>query len=163
MQGNNVTGGDLKGILGSYNRMKEMKDFGGEAGGPIVKNRLFIWGAYGKTTPKMKIFTKDSVVPTNYVQTAKDETILENISAKVTGEVNNRVRLSFTYFRGNKEKEGRGASATRPDETTYNQTGPSDMYKGEANLTLSNALYVTARYAHFKNGFSLTQIGRAHV
>ena len=159
LQSNNVTGGDLVGILGSYNRMKDMKDFGGELGGPIVKNRLFAWAAYGKSSPKLQIFTKDANNPTSYLQTAKDETILENISAKVTGEVNNRVRLSFTYFRGNKEKEGRGASATRPDETTYNQTGPSDMYKGEANLTLSNALYVTARYAHFKNGFSLTPRG----
>mgnify|MGYP003347789970 CR=1 FL=1 len=59
---------------------------------------------------------------------------------------------SFTYFRGNKEKFGRGASATRPDETTYNQTGPSSMYKGEINWTASNALYLTARYAYFKNG-----------
>lgn len=62
-----------------------------------------------------------------------------------------KLRASFTYFRGNKEKAGRGASAKRPDETTWNQTGPTDMYKGEANLTLSNNLYVTARYAYVKN------------
>ena len=118
-----------------------------------------MWGAYGKTTQKMKIFTKDSVVPTNYVQTAKDETILENYSGKLTAEVNSKTRASFTYFRGNKEKFGRGASATRPDETTYNQTGPSEMYKGEVNWTASNSLYLTARYAYFKNGFSLTPRG----
>lgn len=159
MQSNNVTGGDLKGILGSYNRMKEMKDYGFEIGGPIVKNRLFVWGAYGKTTPKMQIFTKDAVTPTIYNQTAKDETILENYSGKLTGELSSKLRGSFTYFRGNKEKFGRGASATRPDETTYNQTGPSEMFKGEVNWTASNALYLTARYAYFKNGFSLTPRG----
>ena len=167
MQSDNVTSGDIKGVLGSYNRMKDMKDFGGELGGPIVKNRIFVWGAYGKTTPKMKIFSQctasnigcTGVDLTKYGQSAKDETILENYSGKATAEVNAKTRVSFTYFRGNKEKFGRGASGTRPDETTYNQTGPSEMYKGEANLTLTNALYLTARYAHFKNGFSLTPRG----
>ena len=158
-QSNNVTGGDLVGILGSYNRVKDLKDFGGEIGGPIVKNRLFVWGAYGKTQPKMQIFTKDPAKVGAYIQTAKDETNLENISAKATGEINSRLRASFTYFRGNKEKFGRGASATHPDETTWNQTGPSELFKGEANMTLSNSLYLTARYAHFKNGFSLTPRG----
>lgn len=155
-QSNNVTGGDISGILGSYNRMKEMTDFGGELGGPVVKNRLFVWGSYGKSHPKLQIFTKDAANVGKYIQTSADETILENYSGKATAEVNSKLRASFTYFRGNKEKFGRGASATRPDETTMNQTGPSQLFKGELNMTLSNSLYVTARYAHFKNGFSLT-------
>ncbi len=155
-QSNNVVGGDVAGILGSYNRMKEMTDFGGEAGGPIVKNRLFVWGSYGKTHPQLQIFTKDAVNIGKYIQTSADETRLENYSGKAVAELNSKTRASFTYFRGNKQKFGRGAGATRPDETTMNQTGPSQLFKGEVNLTLSNALYVTARYAHFKNGFSLT-------
>ncbi len=163
-QSNNVTGGDIRGILASYNRMKEMTDYGAEAGGPIIKNRLFVQGSYGKTHPQLQIFSRCSasnigctVVDLNqYGQSAKDETILENYSGKATAEVNNKTRASFTYFRGNKEKHGRGAGATRPDETTMDQTGPSQLFKGEINLTPSNSLYVTARYAHFKNGFSLT-------
>ena len=158
-QSNNVKGGDIIGVLNSYNRMKEMTDYGAEAGGPIVKNRLFVWGAYGKTHPQIQIFTKDPAKVGSYIQTAKDETILENYSGKVTGEINSRVRASFTYYRGNKEKFGRGASATRPDETTWNQTGPTSMYKGETNLSLSSSLYVTARYAYIDGGFSLTPRG----
>ena len=155
-QSNNVKGGDIAGILGSYNRMKDLKDFGGEVGGPLVKNKLFVWGSYGKTHPQIQIFTKDPAKVGSYIQTAKDETILENYSGKAAAQINDKLRASFTYFRGNKQKFGRGASATRPDETTWNQKGPSSLYKGEVNATLSNSLYVTARYAHFKNGFSLT-------
>ena len=158
-QANNVKGGDIAGILNSYNRVKDLKDFGVEAGGAIVKNRLFAWGAYGTTQPKMMIFTKDPAKVGAYKQTAKDETKLENYSAKLTGEINPKTRASFTYFRGNKTKEGRGASATHPDETTWNQAGPTNMYKGEVNLTLSNAAYITARYAHTTGGFALTPRG----
>jgi hypothetical protein len=148
-----------RGVIQSYNRMKEMRDFGGEAGGPIVKDRIFVWGAYGRTEPKLQIFTRDPANKFHYIQTAQDETTLENFSGKATGELNTKTRLSFTYFRGNKEKLGRGASAKRPDETTWNQTGPTDMYKGEVNLTATNSLYVTGRFAYVKNSFSLTPRG----
>jgi hypothetical protein len=157
-QSDNVHG-LVAGVISSYNRVKDMKDYGFEAGGPIVKDRLFAWGAYGRTEPKMQIFTKDPANVGKYLQTAKDETKLENYSFKATGEINKRTRASFTYFRGNKEKQGRGASAKRPDETTWNQTGPTDMFKGEVNLSLSNSLYVAGRYAYVKNSFSLIPRG----
>jgi hypothetical protein len=153
----------LAGTISSYNRMKDMKDFGGEAGGAIMKDKVFAWGAYGRTEPKLQIFTKDPANIGQYLQTAKDETTLENYSGKLTTQLNSKLRGSFTYFRGNKEKQGRGASAKRPDETTWNQTGPTDMYKGEVNMSPSNSLYVTARYAYVKNSFHLIPRGAAGV
>jgi hypothetical protein len=161
-QSNNVPS-TLAGTITSYNRMKDYKDFGGEAGGALVKNRLFVWGAYGRTEPKLQIFTVDPNNKFGYIQTAKDETQLENYSGKVTGEITPKMRASFTYFRGNKEKFGRGASAKHPDETTWNQTGPTDMYKGELNMSPTNALYVTARYAYVKNSFHLIPRGKDGV
>ena len=67
----------------------------------------------------------------------------KNSSLKVNGDINAATRASFTYFRGNKQKFGRGASATHPDETTWNQKGPTTMYKVEVNRTLSNNLFLT--------------------
>ena len=58
----------------------------------------------------------------------------------------NGVRANFTFFRGNKEKFGRGASATHPPETTYDQTGPTPLYKGEGNFVVgTNFVPVGAR------------------
>ena len=131
LQSDNVSS-DLFGQIASYNRVGEYKDWGFEGGGPIIPRRLFAWGAYGKTEPEIKVFSFDSGL-NDYTQIARDATTLENISAKVTGELSPKTRANFTYFRGNKLKFGRGASGFRPDETTYNQDGPTDLYKAEAH------------------------------
>jgi carboxypeptidase family protein len=152
----------------SYNRIKKYRDYGLEGGGPIIPNRLFAWGAWGKTEPALRIFNfvnsagapcAPGTAGCAYQNTAKDETFLENYAAKVTGEITQKSRATFMYFRGNKEKFGRGASATRPDETTYNQTGPVDVYKVELNQTLGTNLFLSGRYAKTNGGFSLEPRG----
>jgi hypothetical protein len=157
LQSDNVSS-DLFGQIASYNRVGEYKDWGFEGGGPIVPNRIFAWGAYGKTEPALNVFSYDAAT-NDYQQIARDATFLENISAKVTGEVTTKTRANFTYFRGNKQKFGRGASGFRPDETTYNQDGPTDLYKFEVNQTLGSHFFIVGRYAHTKNGFSLEPRG----
>jgi hypothetical protein len=157
LQSNNVSD-ELFGEIASYNRIGEYKDYGLEGGGPIIPNKLFAWGAYGKTEPELLVFNFDSGI-SDYAQIARDATVLENYSAKVTGEISPKTRALFAYFRGNKEKFGRGAAATRPDETTWNQTGPTDLVKLEANHTVGNNFFIAGRYAFTGNGFSLTPRG----
>ena len=84
LQSDNV--GDLRGVINSYNRVGEYMDWGVEGGGPLMRNRLFAWGAYGKTEPEIRVFNFDAVAD-DYLQVARDATTLENISAKVTGEI----------------------------------------------------------------------------
>ena len=161
LQSDNVDA-DLVGEIASYNRVGEYKDWGFEGGGPVIRNKVFAWGAYGKTEPEMKIFSFDEDL-NDYTQTARDATVLENISAKGTVEVSPKTRANFTYFRGNKQKFGRGASGFRPDETTYNQDGPTDLYKLELNQTVGSSLFLVGRYARTKNGFSLEPRGSRDV
>jgi Carboxypeptidase regulatory-like domain/TonB-dependent Receptor Plug Domain len=161
LQSDNVSS-DLRGELNGYNRVGEYKDWGFEGGGPILRNRLFAWGAYGKTEPEIRVFSFDSDAA-DYLQIARDATTLENISLKLTGDVTPKSRAHFTYFRGNKVKFGRGASAQRPDETTYNQDGPTDLFKGEFNYTLGNSVFLVGRYAHTKNQFTLIPRGGLDV
>ncbi len=161
LQSDNVSS-DLFGQIASYNRIGKYKDWGFEGGGPILPRKVFAWGAYGKTEPEIRVFSFDPSL-NDYQQIARDATFLENISAKVTGEVTTKTRANFTYFRGNKQKFGRGASGFRPDETTYNQDGPTDLFKFELNQTLGTNLFVVGRYAHTKNGFSLEPRGTRDV
>jgi hypothetical protein len=68
-------------------------------------------------------------------------------SFKATGQATPASRSNFTFFRGNKEKFGRGASATvRPND--LRPGGPTPLYKGEANFVLGNNLFLSAKGAH---------------
>jgi hypothetical protein len=166
----------------SYNRVQAYTDTGFEVGGPIIKDKLWVWGGYGYTNPRLRIYTYSanggetifnqgtdskcsqtgttSIAPAQaYSVTARDCTTLKDTSLKLNGDINTATRASFTFFEGNKEKFGRSAGPTRPAETTWNQTGPTKLYKVEVNRTLSNSLFLTGRYAHIAGGFSFTPIG----
>ena len=84
-----------------------------------------------------------------------DETILKNYALKIDGMASPSVRGNFSFFEGNKIKNGRSASATRPPETTWDQTGPTKFYKGEGNFVARSNLFVSARYAYISGGFQL--------
>ena len=138
----------LAGASGKGNRMKELTDIGFDAGGPLVRDRLWVWGSYGLTDGTLFTLNGDP-----------DRTELENVAVKVTGQLSPSIRPEFLFFRGNKVKNGRGASPLRAQETTWDQTGPTPLYKGQVNVTAKNNVFLTMRGAYVGNGFSLTPQG----
>ena len=151
MQSNNLPDelrATLGGQTGKGNRIDEYQDYGFELGGPLFRDRVWAWGAYGKTDVTLLTLAN-----------TPDNTQLENYSFKATGQATQALRGSFTYFRGEKLKFGRNAGVTRPPETTWNQGGPTEVFKGEGNLVLGNNTFVTGRYAYVKGGFFLTPQG----
>lgn len=151
MQANNLPD-DLKaslgGTTGKGNRINKYVDYGVELGGPIWKDRLWAWGAYGKTDVTLLTLAN-----------TPDQTILKNTSFKATGQATQDIRGSFTFFRGDKVKFGRSAGPLRPPETTWNQSGPTSLFKGEGNFVVGNRLFLTGRYAYVDGGFALTPQG----
>jgi len=151
MQSNNMPD-ELKATLGGQsgkgNRIDEYTDYGVELGGPIFRDRLWAWGAYGKTDVTLLTLAN-----------TPDQTILDNRSLKLSAQASQAIRASYTYFRGDKLKYGRGASPTRPPETTWNQKGPSPVHKGEANFVLGNNLFLTGRTSYVGGGFQLAPQG----
>jgi carboxypeptidase family protein/TonB-dependent receptor-like protein len=130
------------------NEIDRVADFGVEAGGPIVKDKLWFWGAAAKNDIK-------NIIITGF----PDNTQLIDYNAKADWQMNNMNRLNFLYFRGDKRKQGRSAGVTRPPETTHNQTGPTDLFKVEDSITLGNATFVAARYAFIHGSFTLSPQG----
>src|SRR5829696_7981363 len=86
----------LGGQTGKGNRIDEYRDYGFELGGPLYRDRLWAWGAFGKTDVTLLTLAN-----------TPDRTQLENYSFKTTGQATKDLRGSFTYFRGEKLKFGR--------------------------------------------------------
>ena len=139
---------DLAGPTGKGNRMKEFSDVGFDIGGPIVRGRWWAWGAYGRTDGTLFTLNGDP-----------DRTLLENFAIKSSGQVNSWLRPEFLYFRGNKVKNGRGASPLRAPETTWDQEGPAPLIKGQANIIAGDNVAMNARVGYVGNGFSFTPLG----
>ena len=151
MQSNNLSSelaASIGGTSGKGNRTDQYYDTGFEVGGPILKNRVWAWGAYGKT--HVDVITLGGT---------HDRTELNDSSFKGTGQVSDGIRANYTFFRGDKQKFGRAAGPLRADEATYDQSGPTTLQKGEANFVVGKNLFLSARGAHVDGGFSLAARG----
>ncbi len=138
----------LAGETGKGDRTEQFGDWGGELGGPILKDRWSFWIAYGSQDIRILKLAG-----------AHDRTLLKNLSFKTQGQITKAMRGSFTFFQANKQKYGRNAGSTRPQETTWDQDGPNKMYKGEVNYVFGNNLFLVGRYASVKGGFTFMPEG----
>ncbi|HXO21773.1 MAG TPA: TonB-dependent receptor [Thermoanaerobaculia bacterium] len=134
------------------NRIVDVKDYGGEVGGPIVKDKLWIWGAWG--TQRVSLLT---------IADVSDKTQLATTNGKLNAQFTSNNSATAFYLNGNKQKQGRNAGPTRPQETTWNQTGPTDVYKVEDTQIFSSNFFLTGLASYVKSGFSLTPQGGLDV
>ncbi len=129
-------------------RINRIKDYGFEAGGPIIKDKLWVWGAWG--VQDIKMFTAAGTA---------DDTLLDNINLKLNAQITPNTRAEFLYFYGNKLKWGRGAAITRPAETTWDQEGPTNLYKLELENIFNENLFATVKFGYVDMWFTLTPKG----
>jgi hypothetical protein len=125
-----------------------VQDYGIEVGGPILKDRLWLWGSYGRDQVDLKTVTG-----------FPDKTTLEDINGKLNWQIVPSNALTGFYLRGNKIKLGRNAAVNRPPETTWDQTGPTALYKIEDNHVVSSSLVLDAFYSYMDEGFQLVPEG----
>ena len=129
-------------------QIREIEDLGFEAGGAVVRDRLWLWGSWGQND-----------VQQNAASGTADDTILENQSMKVNAQFTQSNSAVGSWNNGDKQKFGRGASTSRPDETTWNQRGPSAVYRFEDTHVFSSSLFLTGTYSLGDFGFQLAAKG----
>jgi Carboxypeptidase regulatory-like domain len=141
------------------NRIVNIQDYGVEVGGPAWKDYIWLWGAFGYTD--VKTTTATSVTPPATRQNVgnRDDTQLTDYNVKVNGQPIPSNSMTLFYFRGDKTKQGRGTSTRRPQETGWNQSGPSHFEKIDDSQVFSSNFFFSAAYSYQTTPFNLDPLG----
>ncbi|HSK79796.1 MAG TPA: TonB-dependent receptor [Thermoanaerobaculia bacterium] len=133
------------------NRIDKVVDWGVELGGPVVRDRLWIWGSYAK--PQIDLLT---------ISDFPDQTTLESWNFKVNGQLTPSNSVTAFAWQSDKVKIGRDASPQRPPATTLDQSkyGPDPTaWKIEDTQIFGSNFFVTGMYSVVNGGFQLIPQG----
>jgi hypothetical protein len=137
--------------------VNQITDYGFDLGGPIVKDKLWFYGTYGKQDIRLQ----------RLIQT-EDKTLLPSINGKLNWQVASGTMFSAFYFKGAKQKFGRnvGYAVQENDSFTWNQDNaytdgglPGGLWKAEVSHTFSPNFFMTAKAAYFDTGFGFEPRG----
>ena len=133
---------DITGSVG----IRNIKDWGFNLGGPIIKDKLFYWGSIGVNDIKTRTITG-----------VNDDTLLQNFAFKLNLQAFENNRVEFFFHVGAKIKEGRSVSATLPKG--LGQGGQahfgSPILKLQMDQTFGSNLFLSLKYAASDAGFRM--------
>ena len=129
------------------NKIRENKDYGFNLGFPIVPDKAWFWGSWGVQDIK-----------TNTVYDEPDDTVLQNIVAKLNLQIIPENRFEAFMHVGRKNKWGRSGWYGLP--AGYYQGGKyhfgSPMFKLQDEHMFGDNLFVSAKANFFNGAFHLT-------
>jgi hypothetical protein len=137
-------------IRAHSNEILKYYDHDINVGGPLKKDKLWMFGTYREQF--------NAVAQPQFTFDKTFNTKLWNPVAKLTYQLNQKNKLIAYYQWGQKEQPNRLPFATYtytdPSQTFLQDSG-SWVYKGEWNSTVSDKLYLEARYGDFGYYFPL--------
>jgi hypothetical protein len=125
--------------------LRDIREYGFEAGGPAIDDKLWFWGSWGNNDIK-----------STAVGGGNDDTILENTSVKMNWQISSANSFQASWNNGDKQKFGRLSGPSFQNEATWDQRGPSAIWKFEDTHVFSSSFYLTGAYSKTDLGFSLT-------
>lgn len=134
--------------LAEGNHIQSIQDYGVEAGGPVWKDHLWLWGAYGRD--QINLVTAGGV---------QDKTTLEDFNAKLNWQFVSSNSATVWYLRSDKLKFGRLAGLTHPQPTTWDQITPANTWKVEDSQVFSSSLFASVQYSGQNGDFQLKPEG----
>jgi hypothetical protein len=154
--------GEATYYLQNTNKVNFVRDYGVEAGGPIWKDHLWFWGARGDN--KISVQASNTIsfdaagqpIPTVGLF---DNIVLRDKNAKLNGQIIASNSAVGFYTFGDKVRNARNLSPTRPFETAWRQVGPTKVYKLEDTQIIGSSLYLTGMWSKISGGFSLNGNG----
>jgi len=139
------------------NRIDQVYEYGFDIGGPVVKDKFFLWGAYRKN--QVDLFTRTGL---------SDKTELINWNFKANANLNDSNEAQFGYWSSDKNKSGRGfRPANQSSETLWEQGSPGTIFEPYISLQHTwipnDHTILTSRYGHFAIAFGLEPRGGNQV
>ncbi len=141
--------------------IQQISDYGFELGGPIIKDKLWFSGSWGKQDIRIQRLTG-----------TPDKTLLPSYNAKLNWQVAGSTMVSLFTFDNDKTKEGRDFAINLPkaDSALWNQAGalesdvggpnrPPGLWKLQIDHTFSPNFFVSANAAYYNTGFTLDPRG----
>ncbi|MDH4195913.1 MAG: hypothetical protein OEW05_00740, partial [Candidatus Aminicenantes bacterium] len=148
LQGDNRTD-ELKKLNYVGDRINQVMDYGFQLGGPIFKDRLWFWLGFG--VQDIRRLTIDGF---------PNETELYNFNAKLNANFSARNRAELAFYVPLKYTEGRGASASVPPESTWDQRPKNTFYvKLEDEHIFSPDFLMSLKLSYFFSGFEMNPRG----
>lgn len=162
LQSNNVDKELLSQHLIEGNKADANWELGGDMGGPVVKDRSWAWGAYryqhiSNFTSKILVHDSGPNLDGTISGGARQFIQLTDINAKLNFSYNTKNEGSFQYLYGNKDFDHRFVYPPNQQsiESTFQQHGPSNMFKGEHTWIPNPAWFLDAKYGYVQNKFNL--------
>jgi len=119
-----------------------------DLGGPVVRDKLWFFGAYNH-------FTIDKVISGVSRSVATDLGIFDNYTTKETWKASQKDTVIGYLQYGRKQKPNRGLSASAAPEAAQPQDSFSWVYKGEHQRVWSNRLFTDLKFNLFGYDFPL--------
>ncbi len=151
LQGSNIPDDVIaRGIREHSNEIQGYYDTAIQAGGPITRDKIWWFGTYRTQ--------KNEISQPNFQFDKTFDTKLWNAVGKGTWQANQNNKFVGYYQWGQKNQPNRlpfGTYTYADESSTYAQDSGSWVYKGEWNGTLTDKLYLEARYGDFGYYFPL--------
>jgi hypothetical protein len=130
--------------------INHIDDYGLEAGGPLLRDRLWAWGAFSGN--RIENFAGGEAV--------LQRTRLDNYNGKLNWQPIENNSAEVFYMYSNKRVRGRGlGSRRRTLDVAQNQNGPGDLLKIEDTHIFAQNFYLTASFTNIESGYELDPIG----
>ncbi len=140
---------EATGYLAATNKVDFNREYGAEVGGPIWRDHLWAWVA----DSEQKISNTGTQNIGQFI--IPDNIILRDKNAKLNAQIMPSNSAVGFYTFGDKGRNARSLSPTRPFETAWRQAGPTKVKKLEDTQIIGSSLYLTGMWSKISGGFGL--------
>ncbi len=143
--------GDWRASGERADRVERLADYGAEIGGPIVRDRFWLWASHA---------FQDVDLLTSVDLPVSSE--IENAGLKLNAQITASNSTVLSALDSDEVRHGGGAGPFRPQETNWDQSrlgGAPTTLRIEDTQIFGSNLYLTGQYAAVGSGFELTPRG----